>query len=169
MQTWLVHMRRPRQLLRDLGLAGFLTFQLLVGGTVLAALIHPVFAMLLLAGVLDGPAALLGPVASVTGALYATTLVAGYLTSGLLGAIGLARRGLWSTAWWLVLTPLHWVLLSIAAWRALVQLMRDPHRWEKTDHGHARTSRLAPRAPAEKVVRDSASGPLPRPQVSVSG
>ncbi|MBI3702856.1 MAG: glycosyltransferase, partial [Rhizobiales bacterium] len=31
-QTWLVHMRQPRRLLRDLGLPGFLSFQLIVGG-----------------------------------------------------------------------------------------------------------------------------------------
>jgi cellulose synthase/poly-beta-1,6-N-acetylglucosamine synthase-like glycosyltransferase len=42
-QTWLVHMRQPRRLLRELGLPGFLTFQLIVGGNALAALVHPLF------------------------------------------------------------------------------------------------------------------------------
>jgi len=31
--------------------------------------------------------------------------------------------------------------LSLAAWRALVQLIRDPYRWEKTEHGLAKSSR----------------------------
>ncbi len=35
MQTWPVHMRRPRQLFCELGLAGFIAFQLVVGGNVL--------------------------------------------------------------------------------------------------------------------------------------
>ncbi len=43
MQTWLVHMRQPRRLLRDLGVPGFSAFQLIVGGNVLAALVHPLF------------------------------------------------------------------------------------------------------------------------------
>ena len=43
MQTWLVHMRQPGRLLRDLGPTGFFTFQLIVGGNVLAALVHPLF------------------------------------------------------------------------------------------------------------------------------
>jgi hypothetical protein len=43
MQTWLVHMRRPTRLLRDLGTPGFVTFQLIVGGNALAALVHPLF------------------------------------------------------------------------------------------------------------------------------
>ena len=44
MQTWLVHMRAPVRLWRDLGAAGFWTFQLVVGGNVLSALVHPLFA-----------------------------------------------------------------------------------------------------------------------------
>jgi hypothetical protein len=38
---------------------------------------------------------------------------------------------------------LHWVLLSLAAWRALYQLVVAPYAWEKTEHGLAKTSRLA--------------------------
>ena len=43
MQTWLVHMRHPLRIARELGLSGFLAFQLVVGGTVLSALVHPIF------------------------------------------------------------------------------------------------------------------------------
>jgi hypothetical protein len=38
--------------------------------------------------------------------------------------------------------PVYWLLLSLAAWRALYQLLRDPYGWEKTEHGLALTSRL---------------------------
>ena len=65
------------------------------------------------------------------------------MTSVLLGWLGLKRRGLRATAWVLILTPLHWVLLSLAAWRALYQLIVSPYRWEKTEHGLAKSSRLA--------------------------
>ena len=43
MQTWLVHMRHPVRLARELGLRGLPDFQLVVGGTVLSALVHPLF------------------------------------------------------------------------------------------------------------------------------
>jgi len=43
MQTWLVHMRSPRALWRELGPLGFLAFQIMVGGTLLSALVHPWF------------------------------------------------------------------------------------------------------------------------------
>lgn len=166
-QTWLVHMREPRRLVRELGLGGFVAFQLLVGGTVLTALIHGVFAILLAIGWLGGPFAIADPMTTVPGSLYAATLVAGYLTSGLLGAIGLARRGLAATSWWLLLMPLHWVLLSLAAWRAIVQLVRDPYRWEKTEHGQAVTSRLSPPAEQrEQTLRYTAADRQPRPRPS---
>jgi cellulose synthase/poly-beta-1,6-N-acetylglucosamine synthase-like glycosyltransferase len=165
-QTWLVHMRAPRRLLRELGLGGFVAFQLLVGGTVLAALIHAVFAILLAVGWLWSPFAVPDQIATVPGALYAVTLVAGYLTSALLGGVGLARRGLGATAWWLLLMPLHWALLSLAAWRAIWQLIRDPYRWEKTEHGQAVTSRLSPPAEAsERSFRYSAADRPPRPRL----
>ncbi|HEV7462372.1 MAG TPA: glycosyltransferase family 2 protein [Methyloceanibacter sp.] len=40
-QTWLVHLRSPRTLWRELGPVGFFAFQITVGGTVLSALVHP--------------------------------------------------------------------------------------------------------------------------------
>jgi hypothetical protein len=34
-------------------------------------------------------------------------------------------------------------MLSLAAWRALFQLIFAPYVWEKTEHGLAKSSRLA--------------------------
>jgi cellulose synthase/poly-beta-1,6-N-acetylglucosamine synthase-like glycosyltransferase len=156
MQTWVVHMREPVRLARSLGFAGFAAFQLVVGGTVLAALVHPPFIALMAYGLAAGR---LFPdpddlVAMLFFGLFGVTLAAGYLTSAALGLIGLSRRGLLRHAFVLLLMPLHWLLLSLAAWRALYQLIRDPYRWEKTAHGLAKTSRLA-EEPGAAVVRMS--------------
>ena len=62
---------------------------------------------------------------------------------GTIGLIGLAKRNLLFEAWILALTPLYWICLSIAAWRALYQFLTEPYRWEKTEHGLARHSRIA--------------------------
>ena len=147
MQTWLVHMREPGKLMRELGLPGFLTFQLIVGGNVLAALVHPLFMGDLIYSIVSGAPMWRGNSAAVTAlaALYGTTIVIGYFTSAFLGWLGLMRRGLLSTAWVLLLTPLHWLMLSLAAWRALYQLIVSPFAWEKTEHGLAKSSRLAER------------------------
>jgi cellulose synthase/poly-beta-1,6-N-acetylglucosamine synthase-like glycosyltransferase len=141
MQTWLVHMRSPLRLARQLGLPGFAVFQLLAGGTVLAALIHVLFAARLIWTLALTP--MDETMTQVLVGFDAVTLLAGYLISAALGLIGLARRRLLGCAWVLLLIPVYWLLLSLAAWRALFQLMRDPYRWEKTEHGLARTSRLA--------------------------
>jgi cellulose synthase/poly-beta-1,6-N-acetylglucosamine synthase-like glycosyltransferase len=141
-QTWLVHMRSPRTTLRELGPAGFVTLQLVVGGTVLAALVHPLFAAVLIAKLATEGLPRLADSAEVTlVALFGGTFVAGYAASVLLGLVGLARRRLLSVAPVLLLMPLHWLLLAAAAWRALIKLFRDPYRWDKTEHGLAKTSR----------------------------
>jgi cellulose synthase/poly-beta-1,6-N-acetylglucosamine synthase-like glycosyltransferase len=143
MQTWLVHMRAPGRLLQDLGVSGFLVFQLVVGGTVLAALIHGIFAIALTwqvaTGFLWSERTGLGDI--MQAGLHGTTLVMGYLISGLLALLGLIRRRALACAWALFLIPLYWLLLSIAAWRALLHLAFKPYTWEKTAHGLARTSR----------------------------
>ncbi len=144
-QTWLVHMRSPVRLWRELGSRGFLAFQLIVGGNVLAALVHPLFVAGLLVTALRGGPAWTSDSGAVTAlvALYGATALAGYFVSGLIGYLGLARRRLRGVAWVLLLMPLHWLLLSLAAWRALYQLAVAPYAWEKTEHGLAKNSRRA--------------------------
>jgi len=51
------------------------------------------------------------------------------------------RRGygdLWLAA---LLSPLYWLMASIAAWKGAIQLLHNPHYWEKTEHG---ISKVAP-------------------------
>jgi glycosyltransferase XagB len=142
MQTWLVHMRRPAQLVRELTPHGAIAFQLFLAFNVVAALVHPVLVIALCYWLLAAPPP--PAVASMEAApIFAATILCGYASTIPLDVIGLWRRGLLAHAWVLVLTPLYWVLLSLAAWRALCQLLYDPQRWEKTEHGLARTSRLS--------------------------
>jgi glycosyltransferase XagB len=141
MQTWLVHMRRPGRLMRDLRPAGAIAVQLFLACNVLAALVHPLFALAVVYALAAGE-----PLATVTGLhswpIFAATFLCGYASTIPLDLIGLKRRRLLRHAWALALTPFYWLLLSLAAWRALFQLVHDPQRWEKTEHGLAKTSRL---------------------------
>ena len=159
MQTWLVHMRSPGLLKRELGWLGFAVFQLLVGGTVLAALVHSLFVGELLWELAVGVAANDSAALTVVG-IHAIALVVGYLVSIWLGLMGLFRRGLLGCAWALVFIPIYWILLSVAAWRALIQLVSDPYRWEKTEHGLAQNSRLAEQTKA--ITYSGADRPPPR-------
>ena len=159
MKTYMVHMRQPRRLIREVGGAGFAAFQFTIAGTVLSALVQPILLLLIAAGLADVP--FIGARGDAVGRTllwaHGCALIGGYATTIVLALIGLRRR-LLSNAWMLALMPLLWMLLSVAAWRALIQLALDPYRWEKTDHGLAQTSRCGAVPPE---VRDSAEDRLP--------
>jgi cellulose synthase/poly-beta-1,6-N-acetylglucosamine synthase-like glycosyltransferase len=148
MQTWGVHMRAPLKLWRDAGPSGFFTLNILVGGNVLTALAHPLLLGEIILRIMLGGTGVASFASQPFAELYLATVAAGYLSTVAIGLIGLARRGLLREAWILALTPLYWICLSIAAWRALYQLLRRPYHWEKTEHGLARHSRLAAQRPA---------------------
>jgi hypothetical protein len=52
-----------------------------------------------------------------------------------------ALRRLWRLMPWILLLPLYYSLVSVAAWRGLWEMAIAPFRWNKTSHGLARTSR----------------------------
>ena len=49
--------------------------------------------------------------------------------------MGAVRQRGWRSTPFALVNPLYWVLHSLAAWRALYQLVRNPYLWEKTPHG----------------------------------
>jgi len=141
MQTWLVHMRRPTRLWRDLNPAGAIAFQIFFAANALSALIHPFFMAGLGYTFFALPAPWAYTVLENAAPIFLITLCTAYLSTVALDVAGLWRRRLLRQAWILILTPLHWLLLSLAAWRALFQLIYDPQRWEKTEHGLAKNPR----------------------------
>ena len=159
MQTWSVHMRSPRKLWHDAGAGGFFTLNIIVGGNVLTALAHPfLLGELLIRSLLSAfDDSISSFFAKPFIELYLATIAAGYLTTIVIGLIGLAKRNLLREAWVLTLTPIYWIFLSIAAWRALYQLLTEPYHWEKTEHGLARTSRMSPRQAGPDRMRDRKS------------
>jgi glycosyltransferase XagB len=62
--------------------------------------------------------------------------------------------------------PLYFLLVSLAAWLGLIELIRAPNRWNKTEHGLSRTSRsgaLKSRPAAEPIRSASPVPPRSRP------
>jgi cellulose synthase/poly-beta-1,6-N-acetylglucosamine synthase-like glycosyltransferase len=137
MQTYLVHTRQPWRLGAELGLRGALGFHVLMGGLVFLALMHPLFYVALAYHAASGQ--LWAPAETTAGAAFWVVawvnLAAGYLTSMVLGAACVWRRGQPGLMWSVLSMPLCWLLVSAAAYRALYQLVTDPYLWEKTEHG----------------------------------
>jgi cellulose synthase/poly-beta-1,6-N-acetylglucosamine synthase-like glycosyltransferase len=158
MQTWCVHMRRPKRLLRELGVAGVITFQICFAANVIAALIHPFFMTGLAYALYELPTPWASVVLESAAPIFAASLFSGYASTIVVDLIGLRRRGLLRHAWVLALMPLHWLLLSLAAWRAVFQLISDPQYWEKTEHGLAKTSRVGAARPPALVRRQTKPG-----------
>ncbi len=141
MQTYLVHMRRPASLWHDLGSYRFLGFQILMGGMILSALIHPWFYVAVCyAIVMQGGLPFSDQMQANDWllALAAFNLLAGYSSAMLLGALVAGgqpiRVGKMSLAWSALAMPVYWLMISFAGYRALWQLARSPFVWEKTPH-----------------------------------
>lgn len=141
LQTWLVHMRAPRKLWHDLGATSFVTMQILFAGALLSALIHPFF----LASIFYALTSLLLFGASsfhesIFAAFGLANVLAGYAAFIALGWSTLLPSEKKSLPLIIALTPLHWILLSVAAWLSLWELYRRPYHWNKTPHREARRS-----------------------------
>ena len=143
MQTWLVHTRRPLSLLHELGWRRFLGFNLISTAMILSALIHPVYLATVFV-VATSPLDLWGDGGFFAAAVLGVNLfnlAAGYIAMTTLAVRTLELRGRRRDAWALVLLPFYWLLVSLASYRALVQLIAKPHVWEKTPHrGRARSA-----------------------------
>jgi cellulose synthase/poly-beta-1,6-N-acetylglucosamine synthase-like glycosyltransferase len=135
MQTYLVHMRHPRRLWRELGTFRFLGFQVMMGGMILSALVHPWFLVILGHALFFGGGLAAEP--STGGdwlvGLSVFNLLAGYATAMALGALTVTPENR-RVAWHVFGMPVYWVVISFAAYRALWQLAFAPFLWEKTPH-----------------------------------
>ena len=91
-QTWCVHTRRPLRLVRELGLAGAVVFQLVLACNVLSALVHPVFMAMLGYYLFAQPSMRAVIAAGGVAPLFIASLTAGYASTIALDFIGLQRR-----------------------------------------------------------------------------
>lgn len=139
MQTWLVHMRSPRALLRNAGFRGFVGFQLFIAGTFLSALLNPflwiVFITTSVHGATSQQAGVLSP--------HHISLAGIFLSNGIFAYLAMlapVRRGWFELRPYGLAAPFYWLLISCAAARALWQLFTNPWHWEKTIHGVSRTA-----------------------------
>lgn len=146
MQTWLVHMRNPFKLWREIGAKGFFGFQVMVLATPVIPLLNPLFwALLVLWYVWE-----LGFIPELFPAfIYYIAAAELYLGNFFFVYANIAG------VYWVIndmekknqhyishrlvkyalLTPLYWVMMSLAAYKALWQLITKPFYWEKTEHG----------------------------------
>lgn len=141
MQTLLVHARRPARLASGAGWMGTLALLFMIGSGLAAALLHPFLILQVLIDLWREDAADHSAALAALDAVGLSVLLIGYGSAVLSTALGMRRRGVPGLGRVLALMPVYWLMMSAASWRAVLHLVVAPHRWEKTDHGLARTSR----------------------------
>lgn len=137
LQTWLVHMRSPLALHRELGSNGFWIVQCMTLGVFGSALLHPFLLAIGIWRLLPANMTLLPNTvtAHFLSGSSAAILIAGYAVSMILAASGMSRQRL-RPNWLVIFTlPLYWLLMSVAAWLALWDFAFRPFHWHKTRHG----------------------------------
>jgi hypothetical protein len=141
-QSFLVHTREPLTLLRELGFRRTLSFVTLTGITFLNLMIGlPTWLGALAWGawhkLRDGstPAVWSGTASTRDAFLLIGSAIVLLLMAALLQAAGAVVARRWRLVPYSLLVPLYWILLGIAVWRSLWQLIFAPFGWEKTAHG----------------------------------
>ncbi len=135
LQTWLVHTRRPLRIISELGLAGWFSFQMTIGGSLVCFLINPIYWAMTIywlfthAGFIS---VLFPPAIYLLGSfcLFGANFVFVYMA-----VAGCMHRGYYDLVKYSLLTPVYWLMMSIGAYKAFAQIIVRPHYWEKTDHG----------------------------------
>ncbi len=135
MQTWLVHMRHPVRLYRSLGPVGFFGFQFFIGGTVLSALMNPIFWGMYIAWFTVPEASFSAVFPPAVFYMSLANLLIGNAAFIYLFLLAPLKRGLYHLVPVGLSVFFYWVLLSVAAYKGLWQLLRNPFYWEKTEHG----------------------------------
>ena len=132
-QTFLVYMRHPLKLLREIDIRSFLLFQLTFGGNFYLPLVNPLLWFIAIASLISkGAFSFLFPypifIISLFNLLLGNSI---YIIIHLYAAIKTRKYFLIPCA---ILIPLYWVLISIGCWKGTIQLITKPFYWEKTVH-----------------------------------
>ena len=133
-QTYLVHMRHPRKLVKELGWKGFFFFQLTFGGNIFLPLVNPLLWAVTLSTILF-PGAFQFLFYYPLVYICIVNLVIGNTVYILLHLGPYVLKKNYTSIPLALIIPVYWVLISVGAWKGTIQLIRKPFYWEKTDHG----------------------------------
>ncbi len=158
-QTHLVHSRNTVNTIKDLGIFGYFSYIMTVGGLSITLLLNPIFWLIILLYTSLWIAKLSGLEVEPWHMLYFDTVsdinleytlwsklswvfygISGMLFIAnfffiLIHIIACFKRKLYRLFPMTILIPFYWILISLAAWKGFLQLFFHPFYWEKTNHG----------------------------------
>lgn len=132
--TYLVHMRRPLRLWRDLGARRFLGFQAQFLGTLSQFILAPLlWSFWIIPFGIPHPVITALPPAG----YYAMTalFVATEVSSLIIGLAAARISGRKRLMWWVPTLHFYFPLASLASYKAIWEMLHSPFYWDKTSHG----------------------------------
>ncbi len=132
--TWLVHMRTPRALLKDLGLVRFLGVQTLLFATFAQFTFAPLLwsFWVTLAGFKHPVALTLG---DPTALFMAWFFFASAVLNLTISMLAVSRKEHRHLMLYVLTLPLYFPMAAISAYKALKEMVLEPFYWDKTQHG----------------------------------
>ena len=132
--TYGVHMRQPRQLLRDLGWWKFFGFQILFLGSLSQFLLAPIL-WTFWAFPLGLPHPLRGVMPNELLVVLGTVFMATELLTITVGIQAVSNEKLRWLRFWVPTLHFYYPLASLAAMKGFVEIVTKPFYWDKTQHG----------------------------------
>lgn len=137
-QTYFVHTRNLFAFFQSTRKINFITFHLIVGGKILSMLINPLMWIITIS--YFAFRATLGPVIESfypMPVLYMAvfSLVIGNFLYMYYYMIGCAKREYDDIIKYVLFVPFYWLAMSLAAFKAIYEVIVKPHYWFKTKHG----------------------------------
>lgn len=134
LQTYSVHLRNPVKTTCGLGIFNNIHYHLLIGGTAFSQLINPLYWSLAVIWLCTRSTVFSAFFPGPIFVMAALCLFVGNFLFAYTSSIACVRRGRGDIAIYGLLMPIYWIFMSIAAWKGFIQLLRNPHYWEKTKH-----------------------------------
>ncbi len=137
-QTYLVHMRKPREFLTNERKHHIITYQFIILGKVLSMFVNLFMWAITLTYFLFRPEVgkfieSFFPAPILYMAVFC--FVAGNFLYMYYYMIGCMKHGHYELVKYIIFVPIYWLMMSFAAWRAVYKFIVAPHYWAKTKHG----------------------------------
>jgi cellulose synthase/poly-beta-1,6-N-acetylglucosamine synthase-like glycosyltransferase len=135
MQTYLVHMRNPAELIRKIGFKGFLGFNFFIGATSATFLVYPLLLAIFICYLVFDFSTIrtLFPDWVLFMAIF--NLMVGNILMIYVNMMAVFKRRYFELILFALANPVYWLMHSAAAYMGLYQLITNPFYWEKTNHG----------------------------------
>ncbi|QHS54625.1 glycosyltransferase [Mucilaginibacter sp. 14171R-50] len=135
MQTYLVHMRHPVELWKEIGWRGFLGFNFFIGATPVTFLVYPLMLAFFICYVVFDLSSIRTLFPDWVLFMSIFNLMVGNILMIYVNMIAVFKRRYYELILFAIANPIYWLMHSIAAYKGLYQLVTKPFYWEKTNHG----------------------------------